>query len=385
METPYWLNLPYVSRKNLTGTERCAVAVVGGGITGVSVAYHLATQGIPTILIEKETVAGCAAGRNGGMVVEGTDLDFSEMVERFGTERARSAWEHTLQARKEVERLIAMNGIACDLERKGSLFVASDEEQRATIEREAAARREAGIPCVLLQGEDLPGSGFIRGLYNPSDMTLHPVKYVRALAEAAERAGCRIYEHTPASSYTATSVKTPEGQIIADHVVLAIEQSTPEAGARPRREQAIVTAPLPADSLAALRWEHGNMLWESIADYYSLRRIGERIFICNDVPLDADEEMLAKHREGMLDRIASTLAIPRPRIAYHWTGILIQTPGFLPTIRCKDGVYEVFGHSGNGLTQGTITGKILAEHLLGKPIPDIYLAAPEEDCMPRIR
>lgn len=96
----YWLDLPYTSRPPLTQDREVDAAVIGGGITGIATAYYCAKQGLTVALLEQQTLASGAAGRNGGMVVEGRSTDFLSLVAKFGIETASSLWQDTITARE---------------------------------------------------------------------------------------------------------------------------------------------------------------------------------------------------------------------------------------------------------------------------------------------
>src|SRR5829696_6723806 len=70
--TPYWLDTPYEPRSALDGHIEIEACVIGGGVGGLSCARRLAQHGIETVLLEADTVAGGASGRNGGFLIAGT-------------------------------------------------------------------------------------------------------------------------------------------------------------------------------------------------------------------------------------------------------------------------------------------------------------------------
>lgn len=375
----YWLDIPYIPRSALSGNISTDVVIIGGGISGVSAAYHCAKQGLQTVLIEKDAIASGSAGKNGGMVVEGFSIDFAEAAERFGVEETKESWLRTVEARKTVQSLIQEHNIDCDFEQPGSLYVSRTGEEAAWLRQEAATRQAAGIACELVEpGTHMRQSPFGLALYNPCDCLLHPVKFVRSLAQTAEKLGAIIYENTAAVTWTTKSVTTPNGTIKADRVVLAIESATenllPEQG-EVIREQALVTEPLSEEEFADLDWRTGGMFWTSGRDYYTIRRIGSRLFISDGVSLDATEAELKQHEQKLIDLIHQSFPVLKRadiRTSHRWNGLLLMTARSRPYIGTRNGVYEIFGHGGNGLTNGILAGKLLAEHFGGADIPQLY-------------
>src|SRR5918996_2676122 len=94
--TPYWLDTS-TPGPDRSGTEvggQVDVAVVGAGLTGLSAALHLARKGARVAVLERETVAWGASGRNGGMATPGLSLGLRDAIARYGLPAA-SAWYMT--------------------------------------------------------------------------------------------------------------------------------------------------------------------------------------------------------------------------------------------------------------------------------------------------
>ena len=370
--------MPYTSRTALKEDADADVVVIGGGITGVSTAYHCVKAGFKTILIEKDTIAFGSAGRNGGMVVEGMELDFNEAIEEFGLKIAKDLWEHTIEARKLVESVIKDNKIDCDLENPGSLYVSRSDSDDRQLRMEAEKRTESGFVCEMIEnGRQLERSPFSTALFNPSDLLLHPVKFIRGLAEVAERSGLRIYEHTPALDFDAHKVITLEGVISSKRVVVAIESANSNMGQGVKivRSQAVVTEPLSKEKWDEIDWQIGGMLWTTGEEYISCRKIGIRLFACKNLPINPTKEELIDNENWQITKLLSffpTLKKEGLRISHRWSGLMVSTSDYHPHIQNNNGYYEIFGHSGNGLTNGMLTGKLLTDHFTGLKIPEIY-------------
>ncbi len=364
----YWLDKPYKARPALLGGATADVVIVGAGITGVSAAYHCAKQGLKTILIEKNTVASGAAGKNGGMIVEGLSVPFITATEEIGIDQAKKSWLKTIEARKLVQDLIKDNAIDCDLSQTGSLLVALSVSEAEFLRKEADARVAAGIATELLERRtQLKCSPFDLELYNPSDCMMDPVKFVRGLARVAEEYGAIVYEHTPAVRFDAHVVTTPNGTITAERVVLAMESGHPFSNSDKvtiTTEQAIVTEPLSDQQIAGLDWNIGGMFWTLGEDYYNIRKIGSRLLTSGRIHADATEEELDLHREkliGIIQERLPSLCQEDIVISHCWTGVTLRSTHEWPTIRKQDGLYEIFGSGDFGFTNGVMAGKFLAE------------------------
>ena len=174
--------------------------MIGAGVGGLSCARRLAQHGIETLVVERGTVAGGASGRNGGFLLAGIAAFHVDARERLGAERARALYQRTLDAQQEVYELAAELGAADAVRRVGLLRASASEEEAEHVRRHAEALRADGFPAQLLERDELPPAlrrGFFNGCLTENDGALHPARWIRALAGAAEQAGARICEGTP--------------------------------------------------------------------------------------------------------------------------------------------------------------------------------------------
>lgn len=157
---PPWQARPFLSRPAEDSSPE--VAIIGGGLTGVSAAYHLARRGIHTVLVEAQRLGQGASGRTGGIVLEGTAKGILG-----GTDRCIAG----------LERLIEKEKIACDLKLPGCWEIA--HRQRG----DADALPLADEGCALSVERTVAGG------------TLDPLALLIGLARAAAEAGAIFHEN----------------------------------------------------------------------------------------------------------------------------------------------------------------------------------------------
>jgi glycine/D-amino acid oxidase-like deaminating enzyme len=377
MQETSWWALPRFRRRPPLRKEFSAdVAIVGGGLTGVWAAYHCAKRGFKTVLVEKDHLAAGASGKNEGMLVEGLPLDFLQLVRSLGWKAAKEVWGNTSRAQEHVLKAVRKHRIACDIEQTGSLYATRDEE--GWLRKEAAMRRKAGFACRMVN--DLGAfvnSSFASALHAPHDCLMHPVKLLQGIADAAEAAGARIYERSPAQ-WSRSIVRTPRGGITAAHVLVALESYNPllpSVNAHRRRGVALVTKPLPPEALRRLGWTRGKMLWETGHTYHSTRMLGNRLMTAVNIPLAGTRTHIANATKHLLKNLRSFFPALRPQdiaASHRWHCATVNTPRRLLTFMNADGVHHAIGLAGNGQTHGYIAGSAFADHITGRDIPAVY-------------
>jgi glycine/D-amino acid oxidase-like deaminating enzyme/nitrite reductase/ring-hydroxylating ferredoxin subunit len=207
----------------LTGTVQADVAVIGGGIAGLTAALLLKREGARVVVIE---AAGVGSGVTGCTTAKLSALQstvYSTIRSRHGTERAGVYASASAAGVERVAAIVSEEGIDCDLERRAAATYAASDEERDSVEREAESASSAGLPVELVETLDLPhavsGAVVLEG-----QLQLHPVRYVRGLAAAVHGDGSSVFEGSRAlrvSRGSPSAVFTADGEVRADHVIVA--------------------------------------------------------------------------------------------------------------------------------------------------------------------
>jgi gamma-glutamylputrescine oxidase len=376
--TSYWLDEPYEPRPALLGEVEVDACVVGGGVAGLSCARRLAERGIETILLEAGTVAGGASGRNGGFLIAGTAIFYNDARERLGRERASAMYAATLAAQRDVEELAAELGAGDALRRVGLLRLATSEEEAEHVRAHAAALAEDGFPAEVLEREELPAalrrSGLVACLTD-HDCALHPVRWYRLLAAAAEAAGARICEGSPVRAPVPSPdegpLQTEGGRVRARHVVVATDGALPrlvpeyDGRVRARRLHMVATEPLPPaiDPMVYARWGY---------EYLQQRPDG-RILAGGFSDLDGDASYTDSDAGNPLvwDRVERYLSEEldsEARITHRWAGVVGYSDDSLPyvgEVPGRPGLYVTGGYSGVGNVPGFMCGRDIADTIAG--------------------
>lgn len=386
---PYWLDAPYDPRAPLADDVEVEALVVGGGVGGLSCARRLAQHGIETLVLERGTVASGASGRNGGFLLAGIAAFHVDARERLGAERARTIYQRTLDAQEEVYELAAELGATDAVRRVGLLRASASEDEAEHVRRHAEALRADGFPAELLEREDLPAAlrrGFLNGCLTENDGALHPARWIRALAQAAEQAGARICEGTPVqapvrSPYEA-DVLAAGRTVRAKHVIVASDGALPAlvpryAGrVRARRLHMVATEPLRERVLA-------RPLYSRWGYEYAQQTPDGRVLAGGFSDVDGEGSYTASDEGSSLvwARIESWLGVAlgvHAQVTHRWVGTVGYTSDGLPCVgevSEEPGLYVLGGYSGHGNVPGYLAGKEVADLVAGHPGEPVLRAA----------
>jgi len=184
----------YPELKDNTETD---VAIVGGGITGLTAAYLLQKNGLKTVVIDANRIAKGVSGHTTAKITSQHALKYYRMINAVGEERARQYAQANQAAIDFIENTIRENNISCDFKRVPAYVFTQDYGYIQKLEDETKAAQKLGLPAEYTDTLDLPFG--IEGAMKFSDQAyFHPRKYLLALASLLTEGGCEIYENTRA-------------------------------------------------------------------------------------------------------------------------------------------------------------------------------------------
>ena len=369
MADSYWLEQarePVHSRR-LEGPVD--VAIVGGGVTGCSCAFTLASAGKRVRLHEARQIASGASGRNGGFALRGGSMPYDVARETLGPGDAEALWRFSERA---LDRMEELAGDA--LRRCGSLRVAFGEDEAGALRTEYDALREDGFAVEWVDPLPAPLDRlYAAAIRHPEDGALEPVRWVRRLAQAAADAGADLRESSPVESIEALE---------ADQVVVATDGYTkgllPEldSAVRPTRGQVIATEPLPRRLFDCPHYaRQGFDYWHQTRDN-RLVAGGRR-----DTDLEAEwtgEEATTEGIQTELEHLVRDLLGHLPPITHRWAGIFGSTHEQRPLVgelQTSARVWAACGYTGHGNVLGLACGDLVARAILGDSSSELRLFA----------
>ena len=387
----------------LRAEVRADVAVIGCGYTGLSTALRLAEAGAKVVALEAVEIGFGGAGRNVGLVNAGMWLAPDEIVTRLGADYGERLLALLGDGPAEVEALVNKHGVACEFVRNGTLHCAVGPSGLAKIKERCAQWSARGASVKLLGHEETArriGADIYAGsLIDLRAGTIQPLAYARGLARVAIAAGAAIHTQSAVRSAERTGkvwrLKTDGGTVAADWIVVATDAYAQGAPwPQGKREQILVpyfnfaTRPLAQDLTASiLPGREGCWDTRFILNSFRFDQAGRLLFGSIGALRFAG---LTVHRAWAKRALNKTFQQIGPvEFEAQWYGMMGMTGNALPRFhRLAPNVVTFCGYNGRGIGTGTVFGRLLADHVLGKlsekdlPLP---VTEPDAPALPALR
>lgn len=389
--------LPLPGRPALTEDLQVDVCIVGAGFTGLWTAHSLALNdpSLRIAVLEREVAGFGASGRNGGWCSALFAMSDSALKRRYGIDAMRAMRRAMHETVDVVGASAAREGIDCHFEKGGTVDLVRSEAQK---ERALAALEESRT---LGFGEDdlrwlgpeeartmVGATGTIGATFTPHCAAIQPALLARGLADAVERRGVKVYEHTeateirPAGGGSGPAVVTRHGIVRADVVVRATEAWT---ATLPGSERDVV----PVYSLMVATEPLGPDFWKAVglggrptfADHrhmiiYGQRTADDRLaFGGRGSPyhygsavrpaFDADRSVHALLRQTLVELFPD---LAGARFSHAWGGPLAiprdwhSSVGYDPST----GLAWAGGYVGDGVATSNLAGRTLGDLITGR-------------------
>ena len=365
----------------LESALECDVAIVGGGLAGLSAAVELAQRGYSVVVLEAQQVGWGASGRNGGQVIAGLACDQSVIEQQLGATASRAVWDMTMEALRLIGERRERFDIDCDWH-SGFVSVAVNARKGDDLRAwQAHMQRTYGYETTWIAPAEMPtwiaSPRFHSGLHDPLGGHLHPLKYSLGMARAAASLGVRIHEGSAVESMVPGSIvrlNTARGSVRASHVLLA--GNVYLHGVAPMLEKRIMPVGTYIVASEALDPELARALVPSgsavcdtnfVLDYFRptvdhRMLFGGRVSYSTATPMNL--------AGSMQRRMATTFPqLANSKVEYSWGGFVDISMNRAPDFGRLPGehanIYYLQGFSGHGLALTGLAGRLVAEAIAG--------------------
>lgn len=363
----------------------CEVVVLGGGITGALVAYHLVEAGIDTVILDKRDIGWGSTSASTALLQYEIDNPLSQLALILGEDHAARAYLACRDAIDKLEALVRKLDDPSDWQRCKSLYFASTRRHLKALQDEFAIRRKHGIALDWLDERDLEAQFNIK---KPAALLSHDAAQVdayrltHALLQAACAKGLRVYDRTHATqietdaegvNITTDRACKVRGQKLVFATGYESQEYLKRKVARLISTYAIASEPIPQLSHALKT----HLIWESARPYLYLRSTPDNRLIAGGEderfqdPARRDR-LISQKAKKLQKRLQELLPQYPLEVAFAWTGTFGETKDGLAYIGEapeRPNAFYALGYGGNGITYSVLAAEIIRDMILQHPNP----------------
>ena len=340
------------------------ICIVGGGITGLTLARELTNAGKEVVLLEAISCGEGTTSYSSNHLNTQIDYSYQNVVSKYGTETAKLVAESRSQAIDYIEHF--SKDYDFDFKRVPGFLYAEYEEQVSTIEKEYETTHSLGMPVKLTDYVPLPFQ-VKKAVQFDNQAEFNTQKYLNSIIDSLRDTSCQIYENSRVKHYKHQDklVKTENGSVKADHVVLAthlplfvnLHQTT----SAPYRSYMIVAK--------VEKYPPHGLYWDN-QDPYHYTRIYEQkdekwLVVGGSDHKTGEADPKTNYYQNLEKYIDQHFSIKE--IIHQWSAQYYEPADGLPYIGKTPlgNTWMATGYSGDGLVYGTIAGMLIKDLITG--------------------
>jgi gamma-glutamylputrescine oxidase len=321
------------------------VAIIGGGMAGLTAAHSFKKAGLSVVLLEKNYCGAGASGKSSGFITPDSELSLYDLKKLYGEAAAQQLWQFVTGGVDLIRSAITNYTISCQYAVQDTLVVANT--QRAfenDIAQEYQERIRLGYTGNLYNQTDLAqiiGSELYKGGVSYGDtFGIQAFQYCNAMSRILQDEGVTLYEETPAIAIKDHMITTPYGQVYADKIIVCLDQFAPDIGVL--QEQVyhaqtflMVSQPLTSEEIKYIFPDKLYMVWDTDLIYQYYRISTDNRLMLGGASLFYTYASHEKHHnQYMANHLLKYFKTKFPKVnlnfEYMWPGLIGLSKDIMP-------------------------------------------------------
>lgn len=375
----YWFLKQDIEPHRLEKSTTADIAIVGGGMAGLTAAQAFMQRGLSVIVLEKSFCGSGASGLSSGFITPNSELGLSHYVRELGPKRAKEIWDFVNGGVNLVDSTIKKFNLRCDYIKEDTLIVANNLAGFGETLDEYNAFQKLGFESQLYHKEELSkiigSTAYFGGMSFGNTFGINCFQYLQQLKNVLVKNGVVIHEETPAIEIVHDKVRTPYGTVQAKHIVVCVDRWLPELRIIPSKVfqvQTVVMASeiLDQDTIKKIFPEKRFMAWDTdlVYQYYRLTH-DNRFVIGGCTMLQSYRWSTNCHPKSVIKKLYNYVQEKFPEISinfeYVWPGMIGVSKDLTAIAGTDtDNKHVYFVSAATGLPWAAALGNYAAEHLI---------------------
>jgi gamma-glutamylputrescine oxidase len=373
-------------RENITAD----VAIIGGGMAGLSAAQAFNKRGKKVVLLEQYYCGSGASGKSSGFITPNAELSLTDFSKRYNIDIAHSIWDFITSGVNDIRSNIEKHNFLCDYTPQDTLVVATSKRALKTLEVEHRNLNNLGYKSAFYTAdsvrEHIGSQGYFGGVGYEDTFGINAYAYCQEMKKHLQSQGVLIFEETPVTALNKHTLTTVHAQITADYIIVCGDRFLPELGLLKKeiyhaQTFIMLSQQLTDAQIHAIFPRTKLLVWDTDLIYSYFRLTGDNRLILGGGSIFTTYSSKATHEcTYMMRKLTNYFneKFPGLNIQFEqmWPGLIGLSKDIGPIAGPdKDEKYIYYIAGAAGLPIAAALGRYSAEHLLdGKTEFDSYFS-----------
>ena len=372
----YWHTKKEPKIESLNKDLKADVAIIGGGMTGLSAAQSFLKKGFKVALIEKYFCGAGATGKSSGFITPDSEFGLSDFIKRFGKSGAKNLWDFGNFGVEFIRKNIKRKDIECDFIEQDALFVSNNKSSIKGTEEEYKGRKSLGYGAKIYYdvSKILGTSNYYSGARYFNTFVMDGYLYSQGMKDAL-KSKVKIFEKTNIKKISDNLVEADNGhKISANNIVICADRFIPDLREKDSdiyqvQTYLMVSKPLSNSVMCNIFPEKQIMVLDSDLNYKYFRPIGgNRLLMGGGDIISLYNKSEMHNNKKVFRKLAKYFNKNFPNIKitweYMWPGMLGISKDFLPIIAQDNKMTNVYyAGAAAGLPWSAAIGSYLCDKI----------------------
>lgn len=359
--------------------------VVGGGIAGLHAALYLADKKKKVVLLEKTSCPGSSSAKSSGFLTPASELNFSQIVDKYGEKDAKTIWDIPLNGIKEILNNIKKYKIECELEPQDCLYLSVNKSGDEEVKDERDAHDKAGMFSTYYDSKNLnkiiSSNSYSTGLRTYNTYSINSLKYCIGLKKILLKKGVKIFENSEVLKIVGNNAYTRFGSVNAKKIIVCADKMKKRLSKLSRKVYHMqtflaISEKMSKEQIKSIFPKEKMMCWDSKLGYNYFRITKDnRLLFGSTYAIfvyslwEVKFQLLIKLNIRKFEK--SFPKLKNVRFISYWAGLIDISKDFMPIVDFDENNKNIFYILGNaGLPWATHLGIYAAKRLLDENAKD---------------
>ena len=388
-EVFWYLNRPAV--KPCINTMHAEIAIIGGGMAGLSAAHACAKKGKQVVLLEQYYCGSGASGKSSGFITPNAELSLTDFSKLFNLEAAHKIWDIITDGVITIENNIKTNNLSCDYIPQNTLIIANTKKDLEELAVEHSHLAKFNYKSKLYDQTSIQtkigSKKFFGGVSYEGTFGINAYQYCQEMKNFLQNNyNVAIFEETPVTAINSHTLTTPHATITADYIVVCTDRFLPQLGLLTQQVYnaqtfLMISQVLNNRQIKAIFPDESLMVWDSGLFYNYFRLTGDKRLLLGGSSWSTIYTSKAYHDYmPMVRKLTSFFneSFPDAHVQFEqvWPGLVGVSKDIAPLAgRDKDQPHIYYISAAAGLPVAAGLGNYCAQHLIdGRTDLDAYFS-----------